>query len=98
MKLIKAKEKQVYRELAIVSKIVDIWKECTGLQIDINASPVSISALVDNKMFSDSCVAMDKAKEYFKAIESDCKDKCSKDLKEQIEFTKDKLHAKYKFC
>ena len=98
MKFTKAEEKQIYRELNMLCQIVDIWGACTILQIDANSSKSSVSAFINENMFHQSIVSLKKAKEYFLAIETDCKGNSSKDLNAQIEYTKEKLNAKYKFC
>lgn len=98
MKFTKAEEKQACRELNMICQIVDIWGACTILQIDANASKSSVSALINENMFHQSIISLGKAKEYFLALEIDCNGKSSKDLNAQIEYTKEKLNAKYKFC
>ena len=97
MKFTKSEEKQVYRELNMICKIIDIWGACTILQIDANASKSSVNALINDQMFYQAIKSLEKAKEYFSAIENDCKDKCSSLLKDQIEYTKEKLNANHKF-
>lgn len=98
MKFTKEEEKQVYRELSMICQIVDIWCACTILQIDANSSKSSVSALINENMFHQSIISLGKAKEYFIVLEADCRWKSSKGLNEQIEYTKEKLNAKYKFC